>query len=218
MWAVGGSLHGTDMRSIFLPKSLLAAALGGVVLLVGFGAQNATADQTSVVSTVAATSDDGAEARFLEMADLISQSCAPDVSSGVAAVASASADTTAAEPTPDSTLPVLVDPVPLTVTEECAAQRHQLRISRAFSGKDTATYGEMRDKLTSLNYPAARIHRMPDFSGEPVARLDVRVGAEHLALEVTAINNGVMVEAFGAPEGVSVTEVRLEPQLDPPTS
>ncbi|MFD9326308.1 hypothetical protein [Streptomyces sp. NPDC060065] len=95
------------MRSIFLPKSMLAAALGGVVVLVGFGAQNATADQTSV-STVATTSDDDAETRFLEMADLISQICAPDVSSGVDAVASASvADTTAAEPTPDSTLPVL---------------------------------------------------------------------------------------------------------------
>ncbi|MFD9326309.1 hypothetical protein [Streptomyces sp. NPDC060065] len=106
----------------------------------------------------------------------------------------------------------------LTVAEECAAQRHQLRISRAFSGIDTATYAEMRDKLTSLKYPAARIHRMPDFSGEPVARLDLRVGAEHLALEVTDINNGVMVQAFGAPEGVSVTEVRLERLVDPPTS
>ncbi|WP_405927218.1 hypothetical protein [Streptomyces sp. NBC_00035] len=206
------------MRSIFLPKPMLAAALGGVVVLVGFGAQNATADQTSVVSTVAATSDD-AETRFLEMADLISQICAPDVSSGVDAAASATvADITAAEPTPDSTLPVLVDPVALTAGEGCAAQRHQLRISRAFSGMNTATYAEMRDKLTSLNYPAARIHRMPDFSGEPVARLDLRVGAEHLALEVTDINNGVMVEAFGAPEGVSVTEVRLEPLLDLPAS
>lgn len=114
MWAVVGSLHGLDMRSIFLPKPMLAAALGGVVVLVGFGAQNATADQTSVVSTVAATSDD-AETRFLEMADLISQICAPDVSSGVDAAASATvADITAAEPTPDSTLPVLVDPVALT--------------------------------------------------------------------------------------------------------
>ncbi|MFD3925493.1 hypothetical protein [Streptomyces sp. NPDC058614] len=206
------------MRSIFLPKSMLAAALGGVVVLVGFGAQNATADQTSV-STVATTSDDDAETRFLELADLISQICAPDVSSSVDAVASASvADTTAAEPTPDSTQPVLVDPVALTVAEECAAQRHQLRISRAFSGIDTATYAEMRDKLTTLKYPAARIHRMPDFSGEPVVRLDLRVGAEHLALEVTDINNGVMVQAFGTPEGVSVTEVRLEPLLDPPTS
>ncbi|MFI6015884.1 hypothetical protein ACIBAG_45190 [Streptomyces sp. NPDC051243] len=206
------------MRSILLPKSLLAAALGGVAVLACFGAQNATADQTSMVNTVAA-SDDEAEARFLEMADFISQSCAPDVSGGVDDVASASvADTAAAEPTPDSTLPVLVDPVPLTATEECAAERHQLRISRAFSGLDTATYEEMRDKLASLNYPAARVHRMPDFSGEPVARLDLRVGAEHLALEVTDIDSGVMVRAFGAPEGVSVTEVRLEPQLDAPTS
>ncbi|WP_329111951.1 hypothetical protein [Streptomyces sp. NBC_01353] len=206
------------MRSTFLSKSLLVAALGGVVVLAGFGAQNATADQTSLVGAVAA-SDDDAEARFLEMADLISQSCAPDVSSGLDGVASdPMANTTAAEPTPDSTLPVLVDPVPLTSTERCVAQRHQLRINRAFSGTDTATYEEMRNKLTSLNYPAARIHRMPDFSGEPVARLDLRVGAEHVALEVTDIDNGVMVEAFGAPEGVSVTDVRLEPQLDAPTS
>ncbi|MGW7048412.1 hypothetical protein ACWGDT_38270, partial [Streptomyces avermitilis] len=78
------------MRSIFLPKPLLAAALGGVVVLAGFGAQNATADQTSMVSTVAATSDDAAEARFLELASLLSQNCAPDVSDGSAAVASAS--------------------------------------------------------------------------------------------------------------------------------
>jgi hypothetical protein len=42
---------------------------------------------------------------------------------------------------------------------------------------------------------------MPDFNGEPVARLDLRVGAEHLALEATDIGYGVMVEAFGAPHG-----------------
>ncbi|WP_190086575.1 hypothetical protein [Streptomyces longisporoflavus] len=200
------------MRSTFLPKPLLAAALGGVVVLAGFGAQDATADQASAARTVAATSDAGAEARFLEMADLFSQVCAPDVSSG------AGADATAVEPPPDSTLPVLFDPVPLSVTETCVAQRHQLRISKAFSGKGPATYEEMRDKLTSLRYPAARIHRMPDFAGKPVARLDVRVGADHLALQVTGIPSGVMVEAFGAPEGVSVTEVRLQPQVDLPTS
>lgn len=210
----GRSLHCLDMRSIFLPKPLLAAALGGVVVLVGFGAQNASADQTSVVSTVAA-SDDDAEARFLEMASLFSQVCAPKPS--LASVSGT--DTTAAEPTPDPTSPpVLVDPVPLTATESCVAQRHQLRIGKAFSGTDTATYEELRDKLTALRYPAARIHRMPDFSGRPVARLDVRVGAEHLALEVTVISNSVMVEAFGAPEGVSVTRVWLKRQVDPPTS
>ncbi|WP_329383946.1 hypothetical protein OG625_22380 [Streptomyces sp. NBC_01351] len=203
------------MRSSLLPKSLLAATLGSVVVLAGFGAQSAAADQISVVSTVAASDD--AEARFLEMADLISQSCAPDVFDGVDGVATASVfDTAAVEPTPDSTMPVLVDPVPLDSAEECAAQRHQVRISNAFSGTEAATYEEMRNRLTSLNYPAARIHRVPDFNGEPVVRIDLRVGAEHLALEVTDIGNGVMVVAFGAPEDVSVTEVRLQPQLDAP--
>lgn len=217
MWAVVSSLHRTDMRSIFLPKPLLVSALG-VVVLAGLGAQNATAAQTYAVSPVAA-SDDGGEARFLEMADLIWQGCAPDVSNNFDGVASASvADTTAPEPTPDSTLPVLVDPVPLDSTEECIAGRHQLRISSAFSRTDTATYEELRNRLVSLNYPAARIHRMPDFNGEPVARLDLRVGAEHLALEVTDIGYGVMVEAFGAPDGVSVTEVRVERLLDAPSS
>ncbi|MEV4947825.1 hypothetical protein [Streptomyces sp. NPDC053755] len=211
-------LHRTDMRSIFLPKSLLAAALGGFVVLTGFGAQNATAAQTSAVSAVVA-SDDEAEVRFLEMADLIWQGCAPDVSDNFDGVASAFvADTTTAEPTPDSTLPVLVDAVPLDPTEECIAERHQLRISNAFSKTDTATYEELRNKLATLNYPAARIHRMPDFHGEPVARLDLRVGAERLALELTDIGYGVMVEAFGAPDGVSVTEVRLERPLDAPSS
>lgn len=217
MWAVISSLQGTDMRSTFLPKSLLAAALAGVIVLAGFGAQNATADQTSAVSAVAA-GDEDAEARFLELADLIAQSCAPDLSSGLDAVSAPVPATTAAEPTPDSTLPVLVDPVQLTTEEECAAQRHRLRISGALSGTPTTTYEEIQKKLTDLKYPTARIHRMPDFSGEPVARLDLRVGAEHVALEITDIGNGVMVRAFGAPEGVDVTEVRLDPQLDPPTS
>ncbi|MFE9092831.1 hypothetical protein [Streptomyces sp. NPDC007264] len=206
------------MRSNFLPKSLLVAVLGGVVVLGGFGAQSATADQTSAVG-VAAVSGDDAETRFLELEDLILQSCAPDVFSSAGDVAAPSAAGTAAtEPPPDSTLPVLVDEVPLTAEEECAAERHALRIGRAFSGTDTATYEEMQQKLVSLRYPAARIHRMPDFSGEPVARIDLRVGSDHLAVEVTGTYLGVMVEAFGAPEGVSVTEVRLEPQLDPPTA
>ncbi|MFD5367821.1 hypothetical protein [Streptomyces sp. NPDC127103] len=59
---------------------------------------------------------------------------------------------------------------------------------------------------------------MPNFAGRPVVRLDLRVGSGHLALEVTDIGNGVMVRAFGAPEYVSVTEVRLKQELDWPTS
>ena len=224
MWAVVRSLHHRGMRSIFLPKSLLAAALGGVVVLAGFGVQQhataATAGQPSMVSVAAASDDGDAETRFLELADLIYQSCAPDVSGGGddLAAPTSTADTTAAEPAPDSTMPVLVDEVPLTVEEECVAGKHAQRISSAFSGTDTATYQEIGAKLTSLGYPTARIHRMPDFSGEPVTRLDLRVGADHVALEVTGAYQGVMVEAFGAPEGVSVTEVRLERELAEPTA
>lgn len=224
MWAVAGRLHRTDMRSTLLPKSLLVAALSGIVVLAGLGAQHATAAQTSVVGAVgavgvAAASDEDAEARFLEMADLIWQGCAPDLSETPDGVASSAvADTYTVESAPDSVQPVVVDPVPLDSTEECVARRHQLRIGQAFSGTntgtDTGTYEGLRTKLIGLKYPAARIHRMPDFNGEPVARLDLRVGADHLALEVTDIGNSVMIEAFGAPEGVSVTEVRLERLLD----
>ncbi|MFC9293919.1 hypothetical protein ACFTWH_09160 [Streptomyces sp. NPDC057011] len=77
------------MRSISLPKSLLAAALGGVAVVAGFGTQNATAAQPTVVSIVAA-SDADAEMRFFELADLISQSCAVEDSSGPSGGVSAS--------------------------------------------------------------------------------------------------------------------------------
>ncbi|NGO80889.1 hypothetical protein G6045_35310 [Streptomyces sp. YC504] len=190
------------MRSTRFPKrSLAAAALGGI-LLTGLGAAHATAAPAPVTGTTVVT--DPAETRFLELADLIAQSCSlafPTGSAGVAATATAT-----------------VVPVPLTAEEQCAAQRHQSRISRAFSGTGTPSYEALRDKLTTLRYPAARIHRMPDFSGEPVVRIDLRVGADHLAVQVTDIGNGVMVEAFGAPDGVSVTEVRVERQVDWPTS
>jgi len=224
-------LQGTGMRSNSFPKSLLTAALGSVVVLAAVGTQSAQATtratapsaRTSVVHTPASASIKRtarastavkaareAEARFLELADLIAQSCEPNVLNAARSVRSA--------PAPDPTPSVLADPVALTPVEECAAQRHQLRIGKAFSGTETVTYGQMRDRLTTLRYPGARIHRMPDFSGRPVSRLDLRVGADHLALEITDIGNGVMVRAFGAPQDVRVTEVRLNRQPDRPTS
>ncbi|MFD8206875.1 hypothetical protein ACFV2S_10770 [Streptomyces sp. NPDC059695] len=214
------------MRSILSPKPLLTAALGSVVVLAAAGtpstaatptrssATRASAVHASAAQTVRAatlvTSPRGAEVRFLELADLIAQGCEPDVLSSVGHVASA--------PNLDTTLPVLVDPVPLTTAEECVAKTHQLRISKAFSGKETTTYEQMRARLTTLRYPAARIHRAPNFAGRPVARIDLRVGADHLALEVTDIGQGLMVRAFGAPQDVNVTEVLLKRQLDRPTS
>ncbi|MEU2021410.1 hypothetical protein ABZ565_04480 [Streptomyces sp. NPDC016469] len=225
------------MQSIRLPKPLLTAVLGSAVVLTAIGTPNAHATartsattaastpsaRTSVIHTTsrasiartareatAVTRAGEAEAQFLELADLIAQSCEPKVYRADGHVTSA--------PTPGPTQPFAADPVALTPAEECAAQRHQLRISKAFSGAETVTYEQMLTGLTALRYPGARIHRMPDFAGKPVSRLDLRVGADHLALEVTDIGHGVMVQAFGAPQGVSVTEVRLKRQLDRPTS
>ncbi|UUU31632.1 hypothetical protein JIX56_17900 [Streptomyces sp. CA-210063] len=199
----------------FLPKSLLAAALGGAVVLGGLGAQSATAAQTSTVG-VAAASDD-AEFRFFEMQDLFWQICAPDVEDSGELAAPSATETTSVDPIdPVPTDPY--DPVPLDATEQCVADRNALRISKAFSGMDTTTYEAVQAKLTSLRYPAARIHRMPDQGGAPRARLDLRLGDDRAALEVTGTYLGVMVETFGASKGVSVTEVLLEPQLDEPTS
>lgn len=148
----------------FLPKSLLAAALGSAAVLGGLAAPSATAAQTSTVG-VAAASDD-AEARFFELQDLFWQVCAPDVEAGGELAASSATETTPVDPVdPVPTDPY--DPVPLDVTEQCVADRNALRISKAFSGKDTTTYEAVQEKLTSLRYPAARIHRMPDHGARP---------------------------------------------------
>jgi hypothetical protein len=196
----------------FLPKSLLVAALGGAMVLGGLGAQSATAAQTSTVG-VAAASDD-AEARFFEMQELFWQVCAPDVEDSGELAAPSATGTTSVDPVPTDPY----DPVPLDATEQCVADRHARRIAKAFSGTGTTGYEAMQEKLTSLRYPAARIHRMPDRLGEPRARLDLRVGDDRIALEVTGTYLGVLVQTFGASKGVSVTEVLVKPPVDLPTS
>ncbi|MFD8935401.1 hypothetical protein ACFV0R_09100 [Streptomyces sp. NPDC059578] len=195
------NMHGADMRSMSTAKSLLASALGGVVILSGIGAQSAVAAPTPKPRVVAASLD-GAEMRFFDLAQLIGQSCAPRVPhKALDSVASAS-----------------VDPVPLNASESCAAQRHQLRITNAFKGTGLTTYAEMQAKLAGRHYPGARTHRMPDRFGKPVARVDLRLGAERLAVEISGFGQSVMVRAFGVPDGVHVTAVRLKPELDRPMS
>ncbi|MGW0844986.1 hypothetical protein ACWD26_33595 [Streptomyces sp. NPDC002787] len=188
------------MRPKSLPKSLLVTALCGIVLA-GFGARSVAAS-------------DDAETRFLVMTDLFWQSCAPDIDGNADLAAPAVGGTGQVDPVPVDPY----DPVPLGATEQCVAERHARRVSNAFQGTDLTGYEAMQEKLTSLRYPAARIHRMPDHLGEPRARLDLRVGSDHIALQVTGTSFGVMVEVFGASEGVSVTDVLLQPQLDEPTS
>lgn len=118
-----------------------------------------------------------------------------------------------AEPTPDSTLPVEVKEVALNGIETCSGGEHIRLISDAFKGTGAAGYQQMADKLTALGYPAARIYQMPEHSGAPRARLDLRIMGSRLALEVTATGSGVVVEAFGVPEreDVNVTQVQRKP-------
>ncbi|WP_426568840.1 hypothetical protein [Streptomyces canus] len=253
------------MRSISFPKSVLAAALGCMVLS-GCGARNAATEQLPVGSAVSATTapdaptiDGDPETRFLALMTRVTQNCAPDApgvsgSDGVPrpedlpgyegevtpgygpgetppGVPNAEGDipvpledpappTPAPTPTLDSTGRTPVDEVPLTGVEECSGGEHAQRVGEAFGNTETAGYQVMQTKLAGLDYPAARIHRMPDRAGAPRARLDLRVMGSHLALEVTGTTNGVLVEAFGAPEteDVKVTDVRRVPQPEPRTS
>ncbi|MDX2953249.1 hypothetical protein [Streptomyces caniscabiei] len=192
------------MRPHLLRKSLLVAVLGGA-LLTGIGSPSALTAAPASASAVTSVSDDAAEARFFELNDILWQLCQPDVSDD---------DGAATPPGDDPVDPVPVDPydpVRLDPTEQCVADRHARRLSRAFSGTAVADHAALLTKLTSLNYPAARIHRVPDHLGAPRVRLDLRVGGDHIALQVTATGLGVTTETFGASSGVSVTDVLLEP-------
>ncbi|ULR52701.1 hypothetical protein [Streptomyces deccanensis] len=190
------------MRSNLLPKYVLVAALGGA-LLTGYGAPSALAAAPASAAAAASVGDDAAEARFLELHDLFWQFCAPDIGDGDGPTV----------PPGDGTIDRLpvdpYDPLRLDPTEQCVADRHARRVANAFSGTDVTDYTALLTKLTSLRYPAARVHRVPDHLGEPRTRLDLRVGSDHIALQVTANDLGVTTETFGASEGVSVTDVLL---------
>ncbi|MDX2935374.1 hypothetical protein [Streptomyces ipomoeae] len=202
------------MRPTFLPKSFLVksvlAATLGCAVLTTYGAQSAAADD--------------AETRFLQMTASITDYCTPvpptgiDGVSGDASVSESGSGSGSGSEGIDSTQPVSVEEVPLTAVEQCAGDEHAQRIAEAFRGTGASSYEALREKLTALDYPVSRIYSMPDRAGAPRARIDLRVsGGDHLALEVTGFHTMVMVEAFGAPEGVSVTDVRLQLQLDVPT-
>ncbi len=106
--------------------------------------------------------------------------------------------------------------VPLPSNEKCYGDWHADRVVEAFKNKKANGYDAMRTKLTALDYPAARVHRMPDHGGQPRARVDLRFMGGHAALEVTGTGSGVIVEVFGAPEteDVKLTDVKRKPRLD----
>jgi len=261
MCAVISTLHGACMRSTSLPKPVLAAVLGCMVLT-GCGTRNTVTDQAPAGSAVSATPSPDTppghsdpETRFLALTARITRSCAPHApdaggSGGVPkpedlpgwagtptprhgpgetppGVPNSDGDIPVplddpapSEPTSDSTGPVPVNEVPLTGIEKCSGSEHARRVSEAFRNTTTTGYQAIREKLTGLDYPASRIHRMPDPAGAPRARLDLRMTGGQLALEVTGTSSGVIVEAFGAPEteDVKVTDVKRKGQPDASTS
>ncbi|MEV7520620.1 hypothetical protein [Streptomyces sp. NPDC091371] len=121
-------------------------------------------------------------------------------------------------PNPDAPGPKPLDEVPLMDIERCGGNEHAKRIGEVFKTAKTTDYREMREKLEGLDYPAERIHRMPDHAGAPRARVDLRFMGGHLVLEVTGTGSGVTVEAFGASEEerVHATEVKRTPKPDAP--
>ncbi|MEU2118765.1 hypothetical protein ABZ567_24685 [Streptomyces sp. NPDC016459] len=118
---------------------------------------------------------------------------------------------TSPKPTPTRSGPV--EEVALTATDECVGDAHAERIRTAFGSGGPADYPVLRKKLTGLDYPPSRVHRMPDHAGSPRARIDLRFMGGNLVLEVTGTRDQVLVEPFGAPEteDVRITDVKRKP-------
>ncbi|MFH9862890.1 hypothetical protein [Streptomyces sp. NPDC017202] len=124
------------------------------------------------------------------------------------------------ESPPSPANPESLEEVPLTGIEKCSGGEHAQRVGEGFENTRTTGYRAMHEKLTDLDYPASRIHRMPDRAGAPRARLDLRFIGSHLALEVTATGSAVIIEAFGVPEAedVRITDVKRRPMPAASTS
>lgn len=124
------------------------------------------------------------------------------------------------ESSPASAAPKPTKEVPLTGIEQCFGDEHAKRVGEAFKNTKTDDFQEMHKKLTDLDYPAERIHRMPDHAGAPRVRIDLRMMGGHVALEVTGTSGGVRVEVFGSSEteDVNVADVERAPKPDAPTS
>lgn len=239
MRSVITATHAPLMRSLSLLKPVVTAVLG-CLFLTGCGTQKAADQALAGIAISANLTADDAEIGFLELYAHIIQGCAPDAPDSARpapkpedlpggslpgfprstppGTPDANGDIpvpvdSPAEPIPDSTLPVQVKEVALNGIETCVGGEHIKRVSDAFKGTGAAGYQQMADKLTALGYPAARIYKMPEHSGFPRARLDLRFMGSRLGLEVTATGSGVVAEAFGVPEreDVNVTQVQREP-------
>ncbi|MFJ4340221.1 hypothetical protein [Streptomyces sp. NPDC088915] len=201
---------------------------------VGAGAPKTPAPKRSLPSDGLATDPDP-EMRYLAVSTRILDDCEP--------VDPTPVDQTPVEPVPEGTIPPRhlsegdplpleapgppsdpepaptrtgpVEEVPLDLLDKCAGDAHAGRVLRAFDGTGPADYPALRKKLTSLDYPPSRIHRMPDRDGSPRARLDLRFMGNNLVLEITGTRHRVLVEPFGAPETDDVRVTSVERRQNP---
>ncbi|WP_327419013.1 hypothetical protein [Streptomyces sp. NBC_01233] len=219
------------MRTISLPKPLMAAVLGALALS-ACGVPNADADRSPAGEALPAAASqasgaDAAEIRFLEMTTGFLAECSPgapadkggaDVPRPEAAWGGAPrpedlpggsgpvtprygpGQTPPGIPDADGSIPVpLDDPAPplpaatpthpgtvaeapLTEAERCVADRHTRRITEALRKAAPADHGALRTALAGLDYPAARIHRIPDGDS---TRVDLRFMGGVAVLEIT---------------------------------
>ncbi|MEV7611687.1 hypothetical protein [Streptomyces sp. NPDC089799] len=109
------------------------------------------------------------------------------------------------KPTP-SPRPEQLQEVPLDALETCEGREHAKRIVEAFENTGATGHDAMHRKLTGLDYPTARIHRMPEHAGSPRVRIDLRFMAGYLGLEVTGTGTGVTVEPFGIPDNAGAAD------------
>lgn len=63
--------------------------------------------------------------------------------------------------------------VSLTSIEECSGWAHAKHLNEASQDTKSTNYQTMHNRLTGLDYPASRIHRMPNHAGAPRARFDL---------------------------------------------
>ncbi|MCP9958343.1 hypothetical protein [Streptomyces sudanensis] len=189
------------------------------------------------------------EKQFLDTLNEFARQCSPDAPSGSSAAPDPGTlpggipvgeaprtDKPAGTPDANGDIPIPVDEsgempdkpmqpgppqeVELGEIEKCPAAKHVERITTKAAGQPHITYSALQQTIIAAGYRTDRIHKMPDLSGDPRARVDLRFMGSRLALEVIGSGTGVIVEPFGAPEdeSVAVIEVRRKPNLDAPPS
>ncbi|MGW1767103.1 hypothetical protein ACWCQL_23915 [Streptomyces sp. NPDC002073] len=219
------------MRTISLPKPLIAAVLGALALS-ACGAPHADADRSPAAKArpAAASHASGAEEaemRFMELTARILTDCPPGApadkgaadaplppdawseaprpedlpgGSGPVTPRYGPGETPPGTPDADGAVPVPFDDpataapdatparpgtaaqAPLSEAERCVGDRHARRITEALRKAAPADHQALRTALVGLDYPAARIHRLPD--GD-TTRVDLRFMGGRAVLDIT---------------------------------